>query len=286
MANAGSLLTRVLADLFPGKSAAQPTSPLPQASAPAAPVPTPAPHTTGSVGVPHEIGQGAANETVVTIGDTPHLFVDEGDHIVEFIPAFDDHTEETEFGLKIVPDLAPHWSQVASHRCTLKDAIVTAIRGGSTSGGSTSLNIPKSEPRDPNEAPTPEAGLAASHVSGDDDRPARGSAPRARTRGESNDAAVTGRILSWGEERFPDRNRPGRFYKSFAMHIDTTTGERTLQGEGLKDAIAECHCVVGDVVSVRRLRKIKVPAFRSDGSPVMVEGKQVMWDKWLWSITK
>ncbi|MFP4854261.1 hypothetical protein [Paraburkholderia sp. BR14264] len=70
------------------------------------------------------------------------------------------------------------------------------------------------------------------------------------------------------------------------MHIDTTTGERTLQGEGLKDAIAECHCVVGDVVSVRRLRKTKVPAFRSDGSPVMVEGKQVMWDKWLWSITK
>lgn len=281
MANAGSLLARVLADLFPGKSVAQPTSPSPEASAPAAPVQTPAPHPTGGVSVPHEIGQGAANETVVTIGDTPHLFVDEGDHIVEFVPAFDDHTEETEFGLKIVPDLAPHWSQVASHRCALKDAIVTAIRGGSTSPA-----IPKSEPRDTNEAPTSESGLAASHVSGDEDRPARSSATRARTRGESNDAAVSGRILSWGEERFPDRNKPGRFYKSFAMHIDTTTGERTLQGEGLKDAIAECHCVVGEVVSVRRLRKIKVPAFRSDGSPVMAEGKQVMWDKWLWSISK
>ncbi|OLL27762.1 hypothetical protein BTH42_31665 [Burkholderia sp. SRS-W-2-2016] len=286
MANAGSLLNRVLAELFPGKSVAQPTSPSPEASAPAAPVQTSSSHATGSGSVPHEIGQGAANETVVLIGDTPHLFVDEGDHIVEFVPAFDDHTEETEFGLKIVPDLAPHWSQVASHRCTLKAAISTAIRGYSTSGGSTSLNVPKSEPRDTNEAPTPEAGLPASHMSGDEDRPARGSATRARVPRESTDAAVTGRILSWGEERFPDRNKPGRFYNSFAMHIDTTTGERTLQGEGLKDAIAECRCVVGDVVSVRRLRKIKVPAFRSDGSPVMVDGKQALWDKWLWSITK
>jgi hypothetical protein len=281
MANAGSLLTRLLADLSPGKSVAQPTSPSPDASAPAVPVQTPVSHPTGSVSVPQEIGQGAANETVVMIGDTPHLFVDEGDQIVEFIPAFDDHTEETEFGLKIVPDLAPHWSQVTSHRCTLKDAIVTAIRGGSTSSP-----IPKSEPRETNDAPTSEAGLAASHASGDEDRPARGSATRARTRGESNDAAVAGRILSWGEERFPDRNKPGRFYKSFAMHIDTTTGERTLQGEGLKEAIAECGCVVGDVVSVRRLRKTKVPAIRSDGSPIMAEDKQVMWDKWLWSITK
>ncbi|WP_429289893.1 hypothetical protein [Paraburkholderia sp. CI3] len=282
MANAGSVFTRVLADLFPGKSIAQSTSPSPQTSASTTSVQTPTPHANSSVGVPHEIGQGAANETVVTIGDTPHLFVDEGDHIVEFVPAFDDHTEETEFGLKIVPDLAPHWSQVASHRCALKDAIATAIRGGSTSPGN-----PKSEPRDRNEAPTPETGLAASHLSDDDDRPASGSAARARARrGDMNDAAVTGRIQSWGEERFPDRNKPGRFYKSFAMHIDTTTGERTLQGEGLKEAIAECRCVVGDVVSVRRLRKVKVPAIRSDGSPIMAEEKRVMWDKWLWSITK
>jgi hypothetical protein len=68
--------------------------------------------------------------------------------------------------------------------------------------------------------------------------------------------------------------------------IDTVAGERTLQGEGLKEAIAESGCMVGDYVSVRRLRKIKVPAIRRDGSPKIVDGKQVMWDKWLWSISK
>ena len=280
MANAGSLFTRVLADLFSGKSAGQsPTTPAPQTTASPAPVQTPASHENRSVCVKHEIGQGAANETVVTIGDTPHLFVDECDHIVEFVPAFDDHTEETEFGLKIVPDLTPHWSPVASHRCSLKDAIATAIRGGSKSPA-----VPTVEQREP----TPDAAPASSHVDDDDDRPGRGGATRVRARRtDSQDAAaVTGRILSWGEERFPDRKRPGRSYKSFAMHIDTTTGEQALQGEGLKEAIAECRCVVGDVVSVRRLRKIKVPAIRGDGSPVMAEGKQVMWDKWLWSITK
>jgi len=29
-----------------------------------------------------------------------------------------------------------------------------------------------------------------------------------------------------------------------------------------------------------------VPAIRRDGSPKIVNGQQVMWDKWLWSITK
>ncbi len=36
-----------------------------------------------------------------------------------------------------------------------------------------------------------------------------------------------------------------RFYTSFAMHVDTQGGERTLQGEGLKDAIAAARCEVG-----------------------------------------
>jgi hypothetical protein len=282
MANAGSLFNRVLADLFPGNSAAQFHTPSRETGTTPAPVQTPAPQANSGVAVQHEVGQGAANETVVTIGDTPHLFVDEGDHIVEFVPAFDDHTEETEFGLKIVPDLAPHWSQAASHRCSLKDAIAIAIRGGSTSP-----SIPKLTLREVTPDATPDAGPAASHAGDDDDLSGRGGATRARARrSDSNDgAAVAGRILSWGEERFPDRKKPGRFYKSFAMHIDTTRGEQTLQGEGLKEAIAECRCVVGDVVSVRRLHKIKVPAIRQDGTPKIVDGQQVMWDKWLWSIS-
>ena len=64
---------------------------------------------------------------------------------------------------------------------------------------------------------------------------------------------MTGTVTWWGEEKFPDRKSKGtRFYTSFAMRLETVSGERTLQGEGLKDAIAESGCVAGDVVTVRR----------------------------------
>ncbi len=52
----------------------------------------------------------------------------EGDCIVQFQPTFDEHAEETTFGLKILPDLAPHWAQTRIHRCGIKDAITSAIR--------------------------------------------------------------------------------------------------------------------------------------------------------------
>src|ERR1700739_3185969 len=104
MPNPATLFSRALADLFPGNSAtshqaaSQPQQdPHPAArETPDASVPAARPNAPG-----HVVGQGAQNETVVTIGDVPHLFVDEGDHIVEFAPAFDDHAEQTEFGMKI-----------------------------------------------------------------------------------------------------------------------------------------------------------------------------------------
>ncbi|MEZ2311384.1 hypothetical protein AB6809_32595 [Paraburkholderia sp. RCC_158] len=227
---------------------------------------------------PKVVGQGAENETVVTIGDTPHLFVDEGDHIVQFVPAFDDHTEETEFGLKIVPDLEPHWSKLTIHRCPLKAAIASAIREGNNAVMAASPAAAPDASR--KEAQPPQQEEAERFDAGDV------GTVRQRREQPVDASTVIGRIASWGEEKFPDRKKPGRFYKSFAIHIDTSSGERTLQGEGLKEAIAECRCVVGDVVSVRRLRKIKVPAIRADGSAMVKDGKPVMWDKWLWSITK
>jgi hypothetical protein len=271
--NTATLFTRVLADLFPGKPATQPqthsnaSAPEP-AAAPAMPAACAAAPTDT---VPHVVGQGAQNETLITIGDTPNLFVDEGDHIVQFAPAFDDHTEETEFGMKIVPDLEPHWSQVTVHRCELKSAIATAIRQGNGLVVQASANDSRA------------TAVAEDHPFEAGDSPGYVRHRRTQT---ADASLVTGRIVSWGEESFPDRKKPGRFYKSFAMHIDATTGERTLQGEGLKEAIAECRCVLGDVVSVRRLSKIKVPAIRADGSAIVKDGKPVLWDKWLWSISK
>ncbi|TGP40226.1 hypothetical protein EN871_28795 [bacterium M00.F.Ca.ET.228.01.1.1] len=280
MRNTATLFTRVLADLFSGKSATQPSHQQSSADSSRSPMTStasvaPAPENSSA---PKVVGQGAENETVVTIGDTPHLFVDEGDHIVQFVPAFDDHTEETEFGLKIVPDLEPHWSKLTVHRCPLKAAIASAIREGNHAVMAASSNAaPDASRKEPQPPQQEEA-----------ERFDAGDVGTVRQRREQpvDASTVIGRIASWGEEKFPDRKKPGRFYKSFAIHIDTSSGERTLQGEGLKEAIAECRCVVGDVVSVRRLRKIKVPAMRADGSAMVKDGKPVMWDKWLWSITK
>ncbi|SIT34890.1 conserved hypothetical protein [Paraburkholderia ribeironis] len=280
MPNAATLFSRVLADMFPCKTATSHQAPSQPHQNPhaAASSTDDASASTVRHNVPHHVvGQGAPNETIVTIGDVPHLFVDEGDHIVQFAPAFDDHAEQTEFGMKIVPDLIPYWSQVCIHRCALKEALATAIRQVRTGA----VQGVASAPQASNIAPQ------ATANEGDEPFESSGGRPARERRVSNHDgASVIGRIVSWGEEKFPDRKRPGRFYESFAMHIETGTGERTLQGEGLKEAIAECRCSVGDVVSVRRLRKIQVPAIRTDGTPKMVDGKQVMWDKWLWSITK
>jgi hypothetical protein len=226
---------------------------------------------------PHIVGQGAPNETIVTIGDIPHLFVDEGDHVVQFSPAFDDHAEETEFGMKILPDLVPHWSQRAVHRCQFKEAIAAAIR---LNGKPVTVN-PAVQNR---ETTGGDHGAPAGREETFEPEAIQDARPRRAHTVDSS--SVAGRITSWGEERFPDRKRPGRFYESFAMHIDTSAGERTLQGEGLKEAIAECRCVVGDVVSVRRTGKVKVPGMRPDGTPILKDGKPVMWDKWLWAISR
>ncbi|SEI23783.1 hypothetical protein [Paraburkholderia hospita] len=280
MSKATTLFARVMADVFVGKPPVQPSqasaAPHARQADPEAPAAKPVHNEVPSVST-HVVGQGASNETVVTIGDIPHLFVDEGDHVVQFSPAFDDHAEETEFGLKILPDLTPHWSQRAVHRCPLKEAVAAAIRQNG-----------KPQPVNPSPQSKEVAGGTRDFAGGSDEafEPETVRQARPRRAHHVDSSNVVGRIVSWGEERFPDRKRPGRFYESFAMHVDTSDGERTLQGEGLKDAIAECRCVVGDVVSVRRTGKVKVPAIRADGSAILKDGKPVLWDKWLWAISK
>jgi hypothetical protein len=280
MASAAGFFTRVLAEMFPGKSVEARQHPAPANPPTPVATPAPAPVSPSSDG-PWVIGQGAANETHVTIAGILNLFVDEGHCIVQFRPAFDEHTGETIFGLKILPDLAPHWFQTAVHQGSLKEAIADAIRSVGqpaapvASAASSLTQVERSVPA----------------VDSDSDRFEAAARTRTTSRAPRpthyDSAAVMGRITSWGEERFPDRKSNGaKFYTSFAMHLQTATGERTLQGEGLKEAIAECGCKVGDAVSVLRLEKIKVPAIRRDGTPKIVNGQQLMWDKWLWSISK
>jgi hypothetical protein len=113
------------------------------------------------------------------------------------------------------------------------------------------------------------------------------SAPAQATGKRSYFTAVTGRVKAWGEERFPNRKaQPGEdaFYTSFAMRIETDSKEEVLQGEGLKDAITISGCAMGDLASVKRLRKEKVQAFSRSGEPVMKDGEPVFHDKWIWQI--
>lgn len=93
--------------------------------------------------------------------------------------------------------------------------------------------------------------------------------------------------LQGGEKTFPDGKRPGKTYESFCLTLEHRGETHILQGEGLRDAIAETHCRIGDRVEVRRLGKTKVPAVDSQGHPKLdATGAQILWDKWLWSISK
>lgn len=276
MACNAAFFARVLADIFPGRRGTPTSAPSTSSTQSTRSMATPG--TPAADALPRVIGQGGANEAHITIADEPNLFVEEADCVVQFKPAFDEQASRTQFGLKILPELIPHWSQVHVHRCSLKDAIASAIRSAGKSAPTETAAAPPSI-----DTPEVQQTLPTDRFSAN--TPTRWTPGREH----SHDmAAVVGRVVSWGEEKFPDRKSVGasRFYASFAMHLDTAAGERTLQGEGLKEAIAESGCVVGDCVSVRRLMKIKVPAMRHDGSPKLVDGKQVMWDKWLWSITK
>lgn len=265
-------LIRAFAELFPGTAngtirARQPS--------PAAPAPSVTP------GSPRHVGLGAPNETIINIDCIPHLFVDEGDCVVQFCPAFEEAPRDTRFGTKILPDLVPHWSVVQQHTVPLRDAIAMAIRAK----GAPLKRPVAHESRADVLCAAPEPELVernAVHPTAQRNEHSRPTRNNAR----GDQAATTGRIVSWGEEDFPNRRPTGkRFYTSFAMHVETALGEQVLQGEGLKDAIAESRCQVGDHVTVRRLRKVKVAAFHESGEPVLKHGKPVYWDKWLWSIT-
>ncbi|MBR8122497.1 hypothetical protein DN523_27380 [Burkholderia multivorans] len=277
MGGVAMFFTRILAQAFPGGarvSTADPPSTSRQAE--------------------RTVGTGASNETFVTIDGIAHLFVDEGDCVVEFVPAFDDAPGDTMFGTKILPALAPHWAVAHEYSASLKDAIAAAIRRESvpaspalnTASAPDAADLPTLQPADVPKAPSHDEddgrGLSPTPQS------SRTQYQRGRRDDSSRSSVVEGSITGWGEETFPDR-RPGksRSYRSFALRLKTRDGEQVLQGEGLKEAINKCGCSVGDIVSVKRLRKIKVPAFRKeDGSPIYKDGQQVMWDKWLWSITK
>jgi hypothetical protein len=231
---------------------------------------------------PTAVGLGDANERHVTIGGTPVLFRDEGDVVVQFTPAFDYALQETTCGMKLIPSLTPHWEMCAEHRCSMTQAVVNAIQAG----GQQPRRLEAAKESAPLISEKPAAVFRGAPVSQSaaTERPTHFNEQREPHR---HDGATFGRIVEWGEKTFPDRKRPGKTYESFALTVQTRTGRRDLQGEGLKDAIAEVGATPGNQVEVRRLGKIKVPAVDDFGQPKLdAAGRQVLWDKWQWSIKK
>ncbi|SAL50894.1 hypothetical protein AWB70_04123 [Caballeronia cordobensis] len=226
---------------------------------------------------PIEVGKGGANERHIAIAGQPMLFRDEGGVVVQFRPAFDYELRPTAVGMKLIPALAPHWEVLHEYRGTLTDAIAAALRGAHAQD-TPSLDAKPVRPVNVSDArPRPEVTDAVVTAP---PRPAESSHRR-------TERARYGVLREWGEKRFPDGKRPGKTYESFCVTLEHRGETHVLQGEGLRDAIAESACRIGDRVEVKRIGKTKVPAVDGRGRPKLdASGEQVLWDKWLWSISK
>jgi hypothetical protein len=246
---------------------------------------------TSSQASPVVVGRGADNERHVVIAGHARLFRDEGDVVVQFQPAFDYELRETPVGMKLIPSLAPHWAVLNEHKGSMLDAIAEAIRSARADATEDvpSASVPvASSPQALH--PSSRARNASAHAQQPplviDNAPALES-PAKAPQAHRSERPRYGVVRAWGEKEFPDGKRPGKTYVSFCLTLEHRGEQHVLQGEGLREAIAEARCRAGDRVEVRRLGKTKVPAVGDDGRPKLdASGAQILWDKWLWSITK
>jgi len=219
----------------------------------------------------------------ILVGGLPHRYVCEEGVTKFFAPRFESHLVETPFGKKVLPAGVPHWAEVGMFTLELKAAVEKFVE--TQAAGESRAKV--------REVGKTESGSGArmSSVNAPTDMGSEVSAGKTKVRPSdaqnSNSQGITiGSVVGWGEEKFPDRKKRGRTYTSFAMRVDSEGSEVVLQGEGLKEAITETKTEVGDRVSVRRVRKIKVPAIdQKSGEPLLDEnGDQKLWDKWIWEI--
>ncbi|WP_236873614.1 hypothetical protein [Burkholderia sp. PAMC 26561] len=217
----------------------------------------------------------------MTIAGEPALFRDEGDVVVQFKPAFDYDLRETTVGMKLIPALTPHWALVREFSCSVTEAIATAIKDA--------VGSIDREHHDSQERPSKgsQRFSAKAEVVVDNLVPHVEDVSSKAVQPRRVERSRFGVIKEWGEKTFPDGKRPGKTYESFCLTLTHRGEVHVLQGEGLRDAIADARCTTGDSVEVKRLGKIKVPAVDKHGRPKLdAQGAQVLWDKWQWSIRK
>ncbi|MDR5826018.1 hypothetical protein [Caballeronia sp. LZ043] len=233
------------------------------------------------VAAPIIVGQGGRNERQLNVAGQAMLFRDEGGVVVQFRPAFDFELKQTSVGLKLMPSLTPHWEVLREHAGSLRDAIAVAIRDAQlpASEGGQMTSAPQRAETAPRQVRRPDDAVVEAVV--------LSTGPQQSGSARSAERPRYGVLQEWGEKEFPDGKRPGKTYESFCITLHHRGGIDVLQGEGLRDAIAEANCKLGDRIEVKRLGKTKVPAVDKHGRPKLdASGAQVLWDKWLWSIKK
>lgn len=233
------------------------------------------------------VGTGAANERQFYVHGIPHLLRDEGDRVIHFVGVFHHRLQITPYGDKLLPEVIPRWKQVRVHPGEALEKVAADVIQAQrelTPDLPTSTDAPgagrRFQPMRCQEGAQPSRSKRE-----DGEREGGGSASSEKG---SSSAYTVGKLIEWGEREFPNRKSGGsRTYTSFAVKLYAGAGERTLQGEGLKDALAEAGCKLGDRVAVKRLRKEKVPAFdKKTGDPIQDPrtGEQKLWDRWVWNI--
>ncbi|CAG9186010.1 hypothetical protein [Cupriavidus pampae] len=225
------------------------------------------------------VGTGADNEFHMQIDGIPNLFRDEGDRVVHFVAEFDRRIQHTTFGNKLLPEVVPRWSKVRTYDqpgVTPQQVAEDVVREARKQSTEAPRKVTKSEPK-------ARAAAQTEHTVAEPQ-----AKPRAAEASSSN--YTVGKLLEWGEMEFPNRKPGGKpTYTSFAVKLETSAGEKVLQGEGLKDVLASARCELGERVGIRRLHKEKVPAFdQKTGHPIIDRetNQQKFWDRWVWSINR
>ena len=235
---------------------------------------------------PIPVGRGDPNERQFYVHGVPHLLRKECDRVVHFVGVFEHRLQRTPYGDKLLPEVFPRWKKVSEHvDMSLEHVAASVIQDGNPPDFPAPAQAAVQPELRRRERPTRSAPSA--ERGGRQEVASSGSGSVAPAQASSQTYTV-GELLEWGEMTFPNRKQGGpRSYTSFALKLSTATGEKILQGEGLKDALADARCKLGDRIAVRRLHREKVPAFdKKNGAPIMdrATGVQKLWDRWVWSI--
>ncbi|MGX6566057.1 hypothetical protein [Cupriavidus necator] len=232
------------------------------------------------------VGTGASNERQFYVHGIPHLLRDEGDRVIHFVGVFQHRLQSTPYGDKLLPEVFPRWNLVSEHPGKALEKVAADVIQAEREMATdlpTSSDAPAGRRVQPSRSQDGGQASRSQHQDSERDEARSTSAERG-----SPSAYTVGTLIEWGELEFPNRKPGGpRTYTSFAVKLDTAAGERTLQGEGLKDALSDAGCNMGDRVAVKRLRKEKVPAFdKKTGNPIKDPrtGEQKLWDRWVWNI--